>query len=89
MNNKVTENQNIENAVVFVLKYTGMNSTNIVTGYLGIYSTLPRARRVMAGIVSDLTEKGFVLTMTDENGHILMNESKEERRLYIEQDKIQ
>lgn len=88
MENKVTENQCLIGATVYLLKYTAIQSTSILCGSLGAYATQRRAKLTMDGLVDKLIEDGYVLSVHSNLESILCNPQKEERRLFIEPEII-
>lgn len=88
MENKVTENQCLVGATVYVLKYTAIQSTSILCGTIGVYATQRRAVNIMDELSKNLIEAGFLLSHRSNLERVLCNSQKEERRLFIEPEII-
>lgn len=88
MENKVTENQCLVGATVYILKYTAIQSTSILCGTIGVYATERRAINIMSELTTTLTENGFLLSHRSNLERVLCNPQKEERRLFIEPEII-
>lgn len=88
MDNKVTENQCIVGATVYLLKYTAIQSTSILCGNIGAYATQRRAINIMDELTKNLIENGFIISHRSNLERVLCNPQKEERRLFIEPEII-
>ena len=88
MENKVTENQSLVGATVYILKYTAIQSNSILCGNIGVYATERRAINIMAELTTNLIENGFLLSHRSNLERVLCNPLKEERRLFIEPEII-
>lgn len=88
MENKVTENQCLVGATVYVLKYTAIQSNSILCGTIGVYATERRAINIMAELTEKLLNAGFLASHRSNLERVLCNPQKEERRLFIEPEII-
>lgn len=88
MENKVTENQCLVGATVYILKYTAIQSTSILCGIIGVYATQRRATDIMHELTNNLLKDGYLLSHRSNLERIICNPQKEERRLFIEPEII-
>lgn len=88
MENKVTENQCLVGATVYILKYTAIQSTSILCGIIGVYATQRRAIDIMHELTNNLLKDGYLLSHRSNLERIICNPQKEERRLFIEPEII-
>lgn len=88
MDNKVTENQSLVGATVYILKYTAIQSNSIICGTIGVYATERRAINIMDELAKNLIERDYLCSHRSTLERVLCNPQKEERRLFIEPEII-
>lgn len=88
MENKVTENQCLVGATVYILKYTAIQSNSILCGSIGVYATERRAINIMGELTKNLIENGYMLFHRSNLERALCKSKDDERRLFIEPEII-